>query len=131
MTTAIDPPQARPPTAGRSSRRRRDHPSAVARLRATLKLVRAQATAFERSIRVSIITDPDLEKRVPTLLNTGAEISFNRRFLVHVADGTRKLHDILVIELAKATTAALGRRARPAGSPEDAVAGVSAVGSPV
>jgi hypothetical protein len=110
---ALDSTQAGKPTASRPSRRRRDHPSAVARLRAALKLVRAQAGDFERSIRVSIITDRDLEARVPTLLNTGTEISFNRRFLVEVADGTRRLHDILVIELARATTVALGRRARP------------------
>ncbi len=77
-----------------------------------MKLVLAQAGPFERSIRVSIITDPTLEHRISTLLNTGSEISFNRWFLRQVADGSRRLHDILVIEFARAATMALGRRAR-------------------
>jgi hypothetical protein len=75
-------------------------------------MVLAQAGPFERAIRVSIITDPTLEHRFPTLLNTGSEISFNRRFLRQVADGSRRLHDILVIEFARAAAMALGRRAR-------------------
>ena len=75
-------------------------------------MVLAQAGPFERSIRVSIITDQTLERRFPTLLNTGSEISFNRRFLRQVADGSRRLHDILVIEFARATAMALGRRGR-------------------
>ena len=75
-------------------------------------MVLAQAGPFERSIRVSIITDQTLERRFPTLLNTGSEISFNRRFLRQVADGSRRLHDILVIEFARAAAMALGKRAR-------------------
>jgi len=53
-----------------------------------------------------------MEHRFPTLLNTGSEISFNRRFLRQVADGSRRLHDILVIEFSRAATIALGKRAR-------------------
>ena len=84
----------------------------MARLRAAVKVARAQSGLLERSLRVSVITDPTLEARIPTLRNTGTEIQFNRRFLRQVADGSRKLHDILMIEFARAATAALGRRAR-------------------
>ena len=87
-------------------------PSAVARLRATLKVARAQVGSFERSIPVSIITDPKLEHRIATVLNTGSKILFNRHFLRQVADGSGKLHDILVLELARAVTITLGKRAR-------------------
>ena len=85
-------------------------------------MVLAQAGPFERSIRVSIITDPTLERRFPTLLNTGSEISFNRRFLRQAADGSRRLHDVLVIEFARAAAMALGRRARTANGDEPASA---------
>ena len=101
-----------PPSRGSSPSRGRPQPSAVARLRAAVKVARAQSGLLERSLRVSIITDPKQEAKVPTLLNTGSEILFNRRFLRQVADGSRKLHDILMIEFARAATAALGRRAR-------------------
>jgi len=103
-----------PPPRKRSETRAKPQPSAVARLRAAVKVARAQSGLLERSLRVSIITDPEREAKVPTLLNTGSEIQFNRRFLRQVADGSRKLHDILMIEFARAATVALGRRARVA-----------------
>ena len=90
----------------------RPQPSAVARLRAAVKVARAQSGLLERSLRVAVITDPGQEAKIPTLLNTGSEILFNRRFLRQVADGSRKLHDILTIEFSRAAMLALGKRAR-------------------
>jgi len=86
--------------------------SAVARLRAAIKVVHEKAGALERAIPISIITDPKLERRVATVLNTGSKIQFNRHYLRQVADGGGRLHDILVIELARAVTITLGKRAR-------------------
>jgi hypothetical protein len=126
MTFAPDLSRTDPPAGAASSTRRRSRPGATARLRAAFKVALAQAGAFERSIQVSIITDPKLEKRIPTLLNTGSEIQFNRRFLVEVADGSRRLHDILVIELGRAATIALGKRSRGA-APTDSDVEVGAL----
>lgn len=100
------------PSRESSNARARPHPGAVARLRAAVKVARAQSGLLERSLRVAVITDPRQEAKVPTILNTGTEILFNRRFLKQVADGSRRLHDILTIEFARAATAALGKRAR-------------------
>jgi hypothetical protein len=109
---------------GHSASRRKAQPSAVARLRAACKIVRSQLGAFERSLRISIITDPMLETTIPTLLNTGTEIMFNRHYLRQVADGGRKLQDILTIEFSRAVTVALCKRAR--GNSKDDSGGESA-----
>jgi hypothetical protein len=114
MNPAIASPNPGQSSRSRTAGPRRAQPSAYARLQAACKIVRSQLGSFERSMRISIITDPALEATVPTLMNTGTEILFNRHFLRKVADGSRKLQDILTIELSRAVTIALCKRARGA-----------------